>query len=199
MDVQMPIMDGLEATGVIRQKEKASGTHIPILAMTAHAMKGDRERCLEAGMDGYIPKPIRAKNLYETVEGATARVRGNQAEGDAINGGQETIDRNQVLELTGGNAETLKEVVDLFAAECPKLMERISDAIAKEDPAELQRAAHALKGSVQVFGAQRTAAGALRLETMGRDGNLHGAQEVYLALAHQIERLMPMLTDLLTS
>ena len=199
MDVQMPIMDGLEATGVIRQKEKASGTHIPILAMTAHAMKGDRERCLEAGMDGYIPKPIRAQNLYETVEGVTATVRENQAEGDAINGGQETIDRNQVLELTGGNVETLKEVVGLFSVECRKLMKRIHDALTNEDPAELQRAAHTLKGSVQVFGAKRAAAAALRLETMGRDENLAGAEEVRLELVREIEHLMPVLSDLLTS
>ena len=68
MDVQMPDMDGLEATAVIRQKEKAQGSHIPIVAMTAHSMKGDRDRCLEAGMDGYISKPINAQKLLEALD-----------------------------------------------------------------------------------------------------------------------------------
>ena len=199
MDVQMPAMDGFEATGLIRQREKASGAHIPIVAMTAHAMKGDRERCLEAGMDGYIPKPIRAKDLYEAVEGITAEVRDSQAEGDAIENREETIDRNQVLELTGGSVETLREVVELFVVECPKLMERIHEAITNEDSTELQRAAHTLKGSVQVFGVKRAAAAALRLETMGRDGNLDGAEKSRRALADEIEHLMLMLSDLLKS
>jgi len=199
MDVQMPTMDGFEATGIIRRKEEISDAHMPIIAMTAHAMKGDRERCLEAGMDGYIPKPIRAKNLYETVEGTIAGLRGSQAEGDGIKDEEETIDRNQVLELTGGSVETLKEVVELFSVECSKLMKRIRDAITNQDPSELQRAAHTLKGSVQVFGGKRTAAAALRLETMGRGENLDGAEEAWSALVSEIERLMPMLTDLLKS
>ncbi len=67
MDVQMPEMDGLAATEAIRQREKSSGTHLPIFAMTAHAMKGDRERCLQAGMDGYITKPIRFSDIEKTL------------------------------------------------------------------------------------------------------------------------------------
>ncbi len=199
MDVQMPTMDGFEATALIRQREKISGAHMPIIAMTAHAMKGDRERCLEAGMDGYIPKPIRAKELYEAIEKTTASLRRPQTRCEGNDSAGETIDREQILELTGGSVETLKEVVDLFAAESLKLTERIRDAIANEDPAELQRAAHTLKGSVQVFGAKRTAAAALRLETMGRDGHLAGAEEARLALVLQIEHLVPMLMDMLNS
>jgi CheY-like chemotaxis protein len=73
MDVEMPEMDGLEATAVIRVKERQTGEHIPIIAMTAHAMKGDRERCLEAGMDDYVSKPIRVKQLFETLESVLQR------------------------------------------------------------------------------------------------------------------------------
>jgi CheY-like chemotaxis protein len=72
MDVQMPEMDGFEATAAIRDKEKLTGAHIPVIAMTAHALKGDRERCLSAGMDGYISKPIRTDEMYATIESVIA-------------------------------------------------------------------------------------------------------------------------------
>jgi PAS domain S-box-containing protein len=199
MDVQMPAMDGFEATATIREKEKASGEHIPIIAMTAHAMKGDRERCLQVGMDGYIAKPIRAKDLYETIEMTAAKVWGSQTQDNANADEKEILDRAQILEQTGANAETLKEIVELFAVESAKLMKRIRDAITSEDTSELQRAAHTLRGSIRVFGAERPAAAALRLETMGRDENLVDAEQAWQVLVKEIERLMPLLTDLAKS
>jgi CheY-like chemotaxis protein len=192
-------MDGFEATATIRKKEKASGEHIPIIAMTAHAMKGDRERCLQAGMDGYIAKPIRAKDLYETIEMTAAKVWGSQTQDNAIADEKEILDRNQILEQTGANEETLKEIVELFTAESAKLMKRIRDAITSEDASELQRAAHTLKGSIRIFGAERAAAAALRLETMGRNENLVDAEQAWQVLVKEIERLMPLLTDLAKS
>ena len=191
MDVQMPTMDGFEATGRIRQKEQLNGGHIPIIAMTAHAMKGDRERCLGAGMDGYIPKPIRAKDLYKAVETITASI--HETHGD----GSETLDRDYLLAQSGGSAETLKEIVDLFAVECPKLMGQIRSAITSGNASDLQRAAHTLKGSIQFFGVKRSAAAAFRLETMGREQTLSGAQEAWVTLETEIERLMALLTDLI--
>jgi len=191
MDVQMPTMDGFEATGRIRQKEQLSGGHIPIIAMTAHAMKGDRERCLAAGMDGYIPKPIRAKDLYKAVETITAAIR------EAHGGGSEALDRDYLLAQSGGSAETLKEIVELFAVECPKLMAQIRSAITSGNASDLQRAAHTLKGSIQFFGAKRSAAAAFQLETMGRERTLSEAEEAWLELETEIERLMPLLTDLI--
>jgi len=199
MDVQMPTMDGFEATTTIREKEKVSGGHIPIIAMTAHAMKGDRERCLEAGMDGYIAKPIRAKDLYETIEMTAARVWGSQTQENAIADEKEILDRDQILEQTGANAETLKEIVELFAVESAKLMKRIRDAITNKDTSELQRAAHTFKGSIRIFGAERSAAAALRLETMGRDENLAEVEKAWQVLVKEIDLLMPLLTDLAKS
>jgi HPt (histidine-containing phosphotransfer) domain-containing protein len=103
------------------------------------------------------------------------------------------------LERTGGNAETLKEIVELFSVESGKLMTRIRDAITNEDTSALQRAAHTLKGSIRLFGVERPAAAAFRLETMGRDKNLAGAEEAWLALVKEVESLLPMLRDLTKS
>ncbi|MCP4610287.1 MAG: response regulator [Planctomycetes bacterium] len=199
MDVQMPTMDGLEATGIIREREKESGAHIPIIAMTAHAMKGDRERCLEAGMDGYIPKPIRANDLYETVEVTVARVCGSQSQDNGITEAEEIIDRDQVLKQIGGGDENLKEIVELFAVESEKLMTRMREAITNEDPSELQRAAHTLKGSISLFGVKCPMAAALRLEIMGRDKNLADAEQAWLKLTKEVERLILKLRDLTRS
>jgi CheY-like chemotaxis protein len=199
MDIQMPTMDGYEATATIREKEKASGEHIPIIAMTAHAMKGDRERCLEAGMDGYIAKPIRAKDLYETIEKTTVKVWEYQRQEDTITDEKEILDRDKILEQTGANEETLKEIVELFAVESAKLMKKIRDAITNEDSLMLQRAAHTLKGSIRIFGAERSAAAAKRLETIGRDKNLVDAEEAWQVLVEEIERLKPLLRDLVKS
>jgi signal transduction histidine kinase/CheY-like chemotaxis protein len=196
MDVQMPIMDGFEATGHIRQCEETSGRHIPILAMTAHAMKGDREQCLEAGMDGYIPKPIRANDLYVAVEGITDRVCASLSDTAGTTDNKMTIDRDGLLKQTAGSVETLNELVELFALECPKLMKAIRAAITNGNPSELQRAAHTLKGSIQFFGVERPAAAALRLESIGREQDLSEAEDAWLVLVQEIEGLMPRLNDL---
>ena len=196
MDIQMPAMDGFEATAIIRKKEKAAGGHIPIIAMTAHAMKGDRERCFEAGMDGYIAKPIRAKDLYETIEMTAAKVLESQRRNDTISDEKEILDRDKILERTGADEETLKEIVELFVTESAKLMERIRDAVTNEDASELQKAAHTLRGSIRIFGAERAAAAALRLETMGHDKNLANAEEAWQVLVKEMERLRPLLNDL---
>lgn len=199
MDIQMPDMDGFEATGIIRKREKASGGHIPIIAMTAHAMEGDRERCLEAGMDAYIAKPIRAKELYGTVETTVARMRLSLGTPGGPTGENELLDRSQIIKQTGGSEEALKEIVELFAVESKRLMKKMQDAIKNEDPSGLQRAAHTLKGSVRLFGSERVASAALRLEKIGHDKKLAGAQEAWTELDRELERLMPMLNKLLKS
>jgi two-component system sensor histidine kinase/response regulator len=197
MDIQMPVMDGFEATATIRHREKKTGAHIPIIALTAHAMKGDRERCLEAGMDGYIAKPIRAKDLYEAIEMMAVKVWGSRPQDNVIADEKEVLDRDRILEQTGGNAETLKEIVELFVVESAKLMKRIRNAITSEDASELQRAAHTLKGSIRIFGAERPAAAALRLENIGRDKNLLEAEEAWQVLVKEIELLKLLLSDLI--
>ncbi len=197
MDIQMPGMDGYEATARIRLKECELGTHIPIVAMTAHAMKGDRERCLEAGMDGYIAKPIRAQQLYETVESMAGQPFDPMEVSPATSSTVLTLDRDEILKNLGGNVATLRSVVELFGSESAKLMKRMQVAITNQASSDLQRDAHTLKGSIQLFGADEVAALAFQLEGMGREGNLTDAHQAWLVLEQDLRHLLPLLNDLL--
>jgi PAS domain S-box-containing protein len=197
MDVQMPEMDGLQATARIREKEQGTGRHIPIIALTAHAMKGDRDVCLNAGMDDYISKPLKADELLAAMERVVARHREISEATDARpNDKGEVFDREQTLAGVDADMDLLDEVVGLFLEEYPKTMEEIRDAIAGADPHRLNRAAHALKGSVSNFGARNAVDLALRLESMGKDEKLGGAGAVYSSLAEELERLSKALKAL---
>ena len=131
MDVQMPKMDGFEATAAIRDREKETGSHIPIIAMTASAMKGDRERCLEAGMDGYVPKPVQMNELLGAVEGIAPIPVGNET--DPGSHKDEVIDRVSMMARVGGDDELLNEVVALFLDDCPRHLSDIHEAIDSGD------------------------------------------------------------------
>ncbi len=178
MDVQMPEMDGLEATAAIRRAEAQTGGHVSIIAMTAHAMKGDRDRFLAAGMDGYVAKPVRPHELYAAVEGAEADL---------------PFEWDAALENVGGDEDLLRELAELFFAECPKLMQQIREHIAGADGPELRRAAHTLKGSAGVFGAEAVAKAAHRLEEIGREAAFAEAEEALVVLEGEVARLLPAL------
>ena len=198
MDVQMPEMDGFEATAAIRARERAQGTHIPIIAMTAHAMKGDRERCLEAGMDGYVSKPIRTTELLEAIEkhtsGVAATPKESQGTAAASEPGQ-VLDRAALLERVEGDETLLGELVEVFLRDYPRLLAGVRDAAARGDAKALARAAHTMKGAVSSFAAPAATATALQLEEMGRGGELTRVAEACAALEKEIERLKPLLTE----
>jgi signal transduction histidine kinase/DNA-binding response OmpR family regulator/HPt (histidine-containing phosphotransfer) domain-containing protein len=200
MDVQMPEIDGLEATMAIRAKEKATGAHIPIVAMTAHAMQGDRERCLAAGMDGYVSKPLQAQELFAVVESlapARAEAQTDTPVGATLPGPMEPVfDRNVALDRVQGDHELLREIVGLFFEETPALMRQIEEAIAHRDAKALERAAHTLKSSVGTFGAKAAFDVAQRLETLGRGGDFTNAEMAYAELEHEMARLEPALVTL---
>ena len=186
MDVQMPEMDGFEATGAVRELEKATGEHIPIVAMTAYAMKGDKEKCLEAGMDGYVAKPINAQELFETIENLLGAPN---VEATPFNHAGQALDKSQILDQVGGDKDLLKEVVALFLDDCPKLIEQMREAIQESNPEGLQMAAHTLKGSVSNFGATLAVQAALDLETMGKAGDIGGAAGALIILEKEIDRV----------
>jgi two-component system sensor histidine kinase/response regulator len=196
MDVQMPEMDGFEATMAIRGKEKETGAHVPIVAMTAHAMKGDRERCLEKGMDAYVSKPIKAQELFETIDKTVP------GEPKPKVGVPQTRQEDDVIDWLGaiahveGDIELLKEIAGMFLEQCPSLETRMREAVAKRDPVEIERAAHTIKGSVGNFAAKSAFEAALALEKIGRDGTLDDVEAVTAKLQEELERLKPALVTL---
>jgi CheY-like chemotaxis protein len=188
-------MDGLQLTSAIREKEKDSHTHLPIIAMTAYAMKGDRERCLEVGMDAYVAKPINASQLFETIDGVW---RSELKAHPALEAGlrQEILDEATLLSRFEGEPELLKDVVRLFLEDCPKLFNGIRGAAERGDASGMERAAHKLKGSVANFAAPSVYDAALRLEVMGRNGQFDQAFEALEQLESALEELKPVLLSL---
>jgi CheY-like chemotaxis protein/HPt (histidine-containing phosphotransfer) domain-containing protein len=191
MDVQMPEMDGFEATAAVRRKERATGAHVPILAMTAHALKGDRERCLAAGMDGYLTKPVRAESLYQALEGLAPE--GGAAEGDAATSAGAALDWEAALKRVAGHEELLRQLAHLFLKEVGAWMPELRQAVTQRDAAKVRRLAHTVKGSAATFAAEATVQAALRLEGMGRDADLGGAEAAYAELEQELGRLLPAL------
>jgi CheY-like chemotaxis protein/HPt (histidine-containing phosphotransfer) domain-containing protein len=199
MDVQMPEMDGFDATAAIRKREASSGTHIPIIAMTAHAMKGDRERCLQAGMDAYISKPVQSEELLKLVEalGVAATATSPDASSTPVNESTgEVLDRAVALARVDGDETLLADLARLLLEESPKMLAAVQAAVSEGDARRLERAAHSLKGAVSTFAAHAAVEAAVRLERLGRAGDLAEAPQACAALEAQIEKLRTALQSL---
>jgi PAS domain S-box-containing protein len=206
MDVQMPELDGLEATAAIRRQEAVTGRHVPIVAVTAHAMKGDRERCLAAGMDGYVAKPIQEQDLRQAIAdlfvtgdptGPEMTAAGPTSPGDALEKAADLVlDGAALLARVGGNGRVLKQVVDLSLGEFPRLLEAARSGLAQGDGRALERAAHSLRGTVASLAAPSASATALRLEGLAREGDLGGAAAAFEDLEEKMEQLRAALTGL---
>jgi len=191
MDVQMPLMGGFEATRAIRDREPA-GKHVPIIAMTAHAMKGDRERCLASGMDEYVPKPVRAQQLYEVIQTLTGKNSARTANAGPLPvaaHNSSVVDLEAALARLGGDEELLKQAGALFLDESPLLIERIRSAVADRDPKSLEMAGHMLNGSIANFGATTACDLAFKLEMMGRDNNLADETALMTALEAEVQQV----------
>jgi two-component system, sensor histidine kinase and response regulator len=193
MDVQMPELDGLEATAAIRERERRDGGHIPIVAVTAHAMKGDVEMCLAAGMDAYVAKPLRAPELFAAIESVLGGPPRAVPPAKAPRG---IVDRERLLDRVGNDRKALAALVRVFLADYPKQLARIRRAVLARDPRALRHAAHALKGAVSNFAAPAATEAALRLQQIGERGEVTGARSASSLLEDELERVRKTLLGL---
>jgi CheY-like chemotaxis protein len=193
MDLQMPELDGFEATAAIREDEKNTGKHMPIVAVTAHAMKGDRERCLAAGMDGYIAKPIQSKELYAEIERVTGTLARESAPKATLN---VVFDEQMLRERVDHSDSLLRELIKLFQADHKRLLGELRDAVRAEDACSLERAAHSLRGAAAAFAAEPASRAALRLEILGREKRMTEAQQAYDLLEREVQKLEQALSTL---
>jgi signal transduction histidine kinase/DNA-binding response OmpR family regulator len=187
MDVQMPEMGGIEATAEIRKREVTSGDHVRIIAMTAHAMTGDRDRCLEAGMDGYLSKPINQPMLIGVIE------QGSNGEQPAL---RAAIDQAALLARVGGDVELMHEVIRLFMEDCPMRLSAIHAAIVSGNAEALRNAAHALRGAAGTLSAGGVVDAAHLLERLGAENRLAPAEAAWKTLNAEAAHLAAALQDL---
>jgi CheY-like chemotaxis protein/HPt (histidine-containing phosphotransfer) domain-containing protein len=215
MDIQMPEMDGIEATKAIRKWESGmqnkkspemdsirnpqSEIRIPIVAMTANALKGDREKCLEAGMDDYATKPIRRELVFEILEKWVFKKEEklSPASKNNVPAAKDVFDLSRSLEIVDRDPEFFREIANLFLENLPDKITQIQEAIAKSDAYALEQTAHSLKGSVGNFGARRAFDIAYHLEILGRDGRLGEAKERILELEREFGDLEGVMRDAL--
>lgn len=196
MDVQMPEMDGYEATRRIRQATAGSAHRVPIVAMTAYAMAGDRDRCLAAGMDGYLAKPFRAAELIrvldETWAAAHTEIEANsgwQTRGAQVDG-EDVADLAAAAETIGLSMESMVRVARSFVRDTPTRVDAIGTSLESGDAAGVQLAAHSAKSSLLFFGAEIAADLAARLEAMSGRGELTGAEQLHAELDWRVRKLM---------
>ena len=195
MDIQMPEMDGLAATREIRESQWPGYSQIPIVAMTALAMKGDKERCLKGGMDGYVSKPLDRAALEEAIASAV-KSPGDPGMTSAKTNGRlqpessHTFDFNHALERVEGDHALLSEIVQIFLDETPKKLEILRAAISQKDSKAIERMAHSLKGELGYLGVSAVSQKARDLEEMSRINDLMRAPESFVALETELSALM---------
>jgi two-component system sensor histidine kinase/response regulator len=201
MDVQMPVMDGFEATATIRVAEQGTGRHIPILALTAHALKGDREACLRAGMDAYVTKPIQAPEFFAAMERLLEQQDQQPTESPeasvpeaAAPSSPDTVrtrlDVAATLEQVGDDPALLAELSDLYASEGPRLIGEMRRAIAADDSVALLAAAHSLRGASSNFLGHAVVPMTVALETRAHSGSLGGADEQLAQVEREVGQLI---------
>ncbi len=206
MDVQMPVMGGLDATKAIREKEQKAGKgdHLPIVAMTAHAMTGDREKCLEAGMDGYVAKPLQSAALFRAIsdtlgftdaEKAAAQEAPPDEDTNTLKFSQEEVFDADAFQKRLGKLELMQELVSYFFEDSAEYLREIDAAFSRNDLTALQHSAHALKGLVGNYASPVSLRLAANLTNQAKAGNLEGARKWDVPLRKAIESLGDALTE----
>jgi two-component system, sensor histidine kinase and response regulator len=193
MDVQMPRMDGIETTTAIRNREKTTGEHIPIVALTAHAMVGDRERCLQAGMDGYLIKPIQPAMLLEAVERLQSDSAGRSQSGRAD---KVVLDRAALLDRVDGDMQLLGEVTGLFLQSCGELMASAREAMASGNTGGFAHDMHTLRGMFRSLSADAAQEAAGKLEELDLKKEREKADATYALLEQEVQALKAELSGL---
>jgi len=193
MDVQMPEMDGIEATMILREKEKTSGQRQAVVAMTALVMKGDRERCIAAGMDGYLTKPIRPQELDDVLETYVAKRSIEVPVATPAVSLEEFILQDELLERIDGDRVFLAELLTIFQGDYPEQIRLAHEAVTRGDAAVLQRVGHALKGALGNLSAPIAARAATELESMGKDGDIAMADVRLTELENELPRVIEAL------
>jgi PAS domain S-box-containing protein len=196
MDVQMPEMSGLEATSAIREHERTTGRHTPIVALTARAMAGDREQCLEAGMDAYVSKPLRPDELFSAMDALVAE-RPGPAVARAPSE-SDTVDRDALLAGFGGRADLLADVIQVFLEDAPAILTRLDGALREGNASDVASAAHALKGAVGLFSEGAAYEHARRLEQLAQHNDLDAGAAVRDELEASVSRVMAQLRALIS-
>jgi len=192
IDIQMPVLDGFAATSRIRAGQQRRAQRTPIVALTAHALKGDRERCLNAGMDGYVSKPIVAEELYRVIDSVVSRRESPPPQ--AVEQPREQEGRwDRALKQTGGDRQLLVELMTIFLHECPHWLSQLRRAVDAGDFGEVRRLAHSIKGSCGYFAADAAYAAAFELEEAGQ--NQQGAARAFQNLEVELERMLPDLRE----
>lgn len=203
MDVQMPEMDGFEATASIRQLEKETGQHITIIAMTAHAMAGDRDRCIASGMDDYLSKPIRSKEISEKLavyfRSDDTQIDNGDMMSKHVKDSAPLVDTATALEGVDGDKELYSEVIQIFLETHGQTLIQLRDAISSANISSLQRLAHSMKGELMALGCQRTAHFAWQLEEAASKNEINDAAKMLEALENSISQVLPELRSFVVS
>jgi len=194
MDIQMPVMGGVEATRWIREEERKTGSHIPIIAVTAHAMAGDAEKYLQHGMDGYVSKPVSCDLLRAEIE-RLAKMPAHQKEQTVNEKTSSNLDFNygELLARVDNDRELLHELLRIFKEEFPRHLHALGEAVGSGDGKLVAAAAHTLKGMLLNLAASRAAASAGLLEQLGRNGEKSGFQDALVAFERDASSLLPQL------
>jgi len=198
MDVQMPVMDGITATQEIRKVE-SEARNVPIIAMTAHVMKGDREKCLDAGMDDYLAKPMDPQALAHVLEKWLPDHRQNKAGFSTSQPAKATFDRERLLERLMGDETLARNVLSHFLNEIPQHMENLKRYVASGDTAAAGNEAHAIKGTAANVAADTLYQTALEMEQAGKRGDTKSLEELMPRLSSEFNHVKVAMEDMISA
>jgi len=196
MDVQMPVLDGMQTTAAIRTSELGTDQHQPIIAITAHAMSGDRERCLAVGMDEYVSKPVHKEVLDRTIAhvlGLPQPVTISTPTDMGAPSPQSLVDWNAALSQLGGDLPGLTEITESYMEEVFLNLPRLREAITAGNARESKRLAHTVKGAMRFFHSEAAMQAGQELENLAGTGDLSSALELFERFKSEVERVLPVL------